>query len=377
MTDSLDPTNPSPEEATSRPPPERIGAYRLQDKLGEGGMGAVYVAIHELLGRRAAIKLLHDRYSKRDEIVERFFNEARAATAIADPGIVQVFDFGYEDGNVFIVMELLEGETLERRVRRLGRLQPAHALRLARQLALSLYAAHERGVIHRDLKPENVIIVTDHEAATGERTKILDFGIAKLTDASQTRVHTQTGLMMGTPHYMSPEQCRGVGNIDARADIYSLGCVMFRLLTGRTVFLGEGAGDLVVAHMTLEPPLPSSFVTLPAAVDRLVMRCLAKSPAERLQTMRDVAIEIDAALAAVRTDDISNVTLTPIPVGPDAPRALADTTPSGPAPIARPKRRVVVPALVVVVAAVAGYGGWMWTHPSEPPAPPIASPAIP
>src|SRR5262245_15054167 len=180
-----------------------FGVYRIQHKLGEGGMGAVYMAEHSLLGRRAAIKVLHAAFSMRQDIVERFFNEARAASSIADPGIVQIFDFGYQDGIAYIVMEFLDGEPLEARLRRLGRLALVDALCLARQLALSLQAAHARGVIHRDLKPDNVLVVPDAEVPGGERAKILDFGIAKLTDTSPDRQRTQTGMVMGTPLYMS------------------------------------------------------------------------------------------------------------------------------------------------------------------------------
>ena len=210
-----------------------IGKYRVIRKLGEGGMGAVYLAEHALLRRKAAVKILHASFTQREDMVERFFNEARASTSIADPGIVQIFDFGYHGTMAYIVMEYLEGESLDARLKRLGKLDLPDVLRLARQMSLSLYAAHKQGVVHRDLKPENVFIVNDPEVAGGERTKILDFGIAKLTDTEQSRVRTQTGLMMGTPVYMSPEQCRGAGTLDHRADIYSLGCVIFHLLAGR------------------------------------------------------------------------------------------------------------------------------------------------
>jgi len=160
-----------------------IGNYQLVHKLGEGGMGAVYLGQHTLLGRRAAIKVLLPALSARPDIVNRFFNEARAVTSISDPGIVQVFDFGYHaDGSAFIVMEYLEGEALDRRLARLGRLPVVEALRLCRQIASSLAAAHAQGITHRDLKPENIFLVPDGEVASGERSKILDFGIAKLSD---------------------------------------------------------------------------------------------------------------------------------------------------------------------------------------------------
>ncbi len=223
-----------------------IGSYRVLRKLGEGGMGAVYVAEHALIGRKAAIKVLLPSLSANQDIVQRFFNEARAATAIQDAGIVQIFDFGYHtDGSAYIVMEYLEGETLDARLRRLGRLHPHDAVRIMRQSAGSLAAAHSRGIIHRDLKPENIFLVRDAEVAGGERPKILDFGIAKLTGDAGNKVKTHTAAIMGTPWFMSPEQCRGAGHIDHRSDIYALGCVLFQLVTGQPPFDGEGAGDTI------------------------------------------------------------------------------------------------------------------------------------
>ncbi len=269
-----------------------IGQYRVLKKLGEGGMGAVYIAEHVLLGRKAAIKVLLPQLSAHQEIVNRFFNEARAATAISDPGIVQIFDFGYHtDGSAFIVMEFLEGETLDGRLRRLGRLHPSDALRLIRQVASSLAAAHGRGIIHRDLKPENIFLVVDKEVAGGERAKILDFGIAKLSGEHPGKVRTHTQAIMGTPLYMSPEQCRGAGQVDARSDIYALGCVLFHLLTGTPPFDGEGAGDIIAAHLREPAPAPSSRVPgIAPEVDAVVLRCMAKLPDQRFASMEELAL---------------------------------------------------------------------------------------
>ncbi|MCE9579867.1 MAG: protein kinase [Deltaproteobacteria bacterium] len=268
-----------------------IGTYRVLRKLGEGGMGAVYVAEHTLLGRKAAIKVLLPMLSANQPIVQRFFNEARAVTSIADPGIVQVFDFGYHtDGSAYIVMELLEGETMDARLRRIRRFAPTDALRLMRQAASSLSAAHAKGIVHRDLKPENIFIVGDPAVTGGERPKILDFGIAKLSGDEPGKMKTQTGMVMGTPVYMSPEQCRGAGDIDYRSDIYSLGCVLFTMLIGRPPFEGAGSGELIASHMMIAPPVPSAVLPgLPPAIDDLIARCLAKDPAARFQSMQDFA----------------------------------------------------------------------------------------
>ena len=273
---------------------DRIGSYRIVRKLGEGGMGAVYLAEHALLGRRAAIKVLLPRLSSQREIVQRFFHEAKAVTQIADPGIVQVFDFGHhQDGSAFIVMELLDGEPLDRRLERIGRIAPRDTLRLMRLLCTSLAAAHAKGIVHRDLKPENIYIVADPAVAGGERAKILDFGIAKLSSEEPGKMKTRTGLVMGTPVYMSPEQCRGAGTVDARSDIYSIGCVMMTMLTGRPPFEQEGAGELICAHMVDDPPLAASRMPgLPQMFDQVLQRCLAKSPDERFQSMSDLALTL-------------------------------------------------------------------------------------
>ena len=198
-----------------------IGSYRVVSKLGEGGMGAVYLAEHTLLGRRAAIKVLKPDLTLKPEVIDRFFGEARTASTLADPGIVQIFDFGYHPGgSAYILMELLDGEPLDARLRRVGRLAPAAALRIVRQIASSLAAAHARGIVHRDLKPENIILVRDPEVVGGERAKLLDFGIAKLMDGDRPSPARPAGPVMGTPLYMSPEQCRSAGTVDHRSDIY-------------------------------------------------------------------------------------------------------------------------------------------------------------
>ena len=282
-----------------------IGNYHIVRRLGHGGMGEVFLGEHTLLGRRAALKILLPSLSSRPEVIRRFFNEARAVTSISDPGIVQVFDFGYHtDGRAFLVMEYLDGETLERRLSRFGSLALSETLRLGRQLASSLAEAHAQHIIHRDLKPENIYLVRDSEVAGGERTKILDFGIAKLSDPSALRSMTTTGTIIGTPPYMSPEQCRGLAEIDHRSDIYSLGCVLYRMITGEVPFTGEGPGDVLAAHIGQPPPAPSSRAPeLPASVDALVLRCLSKAPADRFSSMMAVATVIGHVQREMQLDD--------------------------------------------------------------------------
>ena len=265
--------------------PSLIGQYRILRKIGAGGMGLVYLGEHTLLRRRAAIKTLLPTVAANHEIVERFFNEARATSAIADPGVIQIFDFGYHvDGTAYIVMELLEGEALSARLDRLGVLPLGDALRFARQIAGSLAAAHARDIVHRDLKPENIFLVRDSEAQGGERTKIIDFGVCKM--GAGDPMLTEVGAMIGTPVYMSPEQCRGSGDVDARSDIYSFGCLLFHLITGRPPFVGDASGELIVAHIQEPPPAASQYVPeLPPEVDALLASCLAKEPDDRFASM--------------------------------------------------------------------------------------------
>jgi serine/threonine protein kinase len=282
-------------------PETHIGQYKIVRTLGTGGMGTVFLGEHLLLGRRAAIKTLLPALSIHREIVDRFFNEARAISAISDPGVVQIFDFGYHvDGTAYIVMEFLEGENLASRLDRLGKLTMLDSLRIARMIASSLHAAHERGIIHRDLKPGNVFVIRDNDAPGGERTKILDFGICKLQKDQNSASTTQTGVMLGTPVYMSPEQCRGASEVDARSDIYSVGCALFHMLTGRTPFDCESIGEFIACHLKEKPPAPSEIEpSLPPEVDALVLRCLEKTPEDRFQTMRDLQGALDDIIATL------------------------------------------------------------------------------
>jgi serine/threonine protein kinase len=275
----------------------QIGQYDLLEQIGEGGMGAVWLGEHVALGRLAAIKVLHPEFSGKREFVKRFFNEARAAAAINDPGIVQIFDFGqHVDGSAYIVMERLEGEGLDQRLARAGRLALRDALRIVRQVASTLATTHAAGIIHRDLKPGNIFLVRDPEVAGGERAKVLDFGIAKLADDS-AGVKTRSRAVLGTPNYMAPEQCRGAGLVDERSDVYSLGCVLFTLITGTTPFDAEGFGDVIAMQLHEPPPPPSTRADgIPPEVDHIVLTCLAKDPDQRYPTASALAGAIDSLL---------------------------------------------------------------------------------
>ncbi|MEZ4403072.1 MAG: serine/threonine-protein kinase [Kofleriaceae bacterium] len=341
-----------------------MGSYRVTGVLGSGGMGDVYRAEHTLIGRPAAIKVLNAAYAKDREVVNRFFNEARAATAIHHPGIVEVFDFGYlPDGNAYIVMEFLHGESLAARIASRGQLLETEAFAIARGIASALGAAHAAGIIHRDIKPDNVYLVPDPEAATGERVKLLDFGIAKLTDgAGGDWSQTRTGAVLGTPSYMSPEQCSGAGRVDARADLYSLGCVLFEMLAGRPPFVGHGAGEVIGAHQYLPAPQLRTFA--PGAsndADQIVAWLLAKRPEERVQTTADL-VRLLGARGGVKSTGSHHL----IAVGTTG-EIHATTTLGGAAAVARslharPRRwgRIAAATLLAgggVVAAVALLGG--------------------
>ena len=269
---------------------ETVGNYRIVSKLSIGGMGTVYKAEHTLIGKHAAVKVLHPELSSNHDIVNRFFNEAKATTTIKHPGIVEIFDYGrMKSGNAYLTMEFLEGMSLAHRMRMRDRMGEGEAAMLLRGVCSALGAAHAKGIVHRDLKPDNIFLTPDPDSAIGERPKLLDFGIAKLTDIGLAGSATKTGAVMGTPTYMSPEQCRGTGDVDARADLYSIGCIFYELVTGNPPFTNLGAGELIGAHLYLEPEPPSTVVPdLHADTVKLIMALLRKRPAERPQTAKEL-----------------------------------------------------------------------------------------
>ncbi|MGE5184260.1 MAG: serine/threonine protein kinase, partial [Acidobacteriota bacterium] len=275
-----------------------VGSYRITQKLSVGGMGTVYKAEHTLIGKLAAVKVLHPELRANRDVVNRFFNEAKATTHIKHPGIVEVFDFGYlDDGDGYIVMEFLDGVSLARRLKTRGALDEGEAAMLLRGVCSALAAAHAKQIVHRDLKPDNLFLVPDPDSPIGERVKLLDFGIAKLSDASLagSASATKTGAVMGTPTYMSPEQCKGTGAVDHRSDLYSLGCIFYELVCGRPPF-GEdlGAGELIGAHLHMQPDPPSKHQPrISAEAEALILKLLDKRPDHRVQT----ALELGQKLA--------------------------------------------------------------------------------
>ncbi|HRI51945.1 MAG TPA: serine/threonine-protein kinase, partial [Pseudomonadota bacterium] len=291
-------------------------------KLGEGGMGAVYAALNEAIERQVAIKVLHPEFAKVPEFTTRFFNEARAVNRIDHPGVVQIGDFGQlPDGTAYIVMEFLKGESMADKLEKAsGPLLLTAALNYGAQLAETLSIAHSKGIIHRDIKPDNVMIVRDHNAPGGERTKLLDFGIAKLTsEATAAGVKTRTSAVMGTPHFMSPEQCKGGKNVDEKSDVYALGILLFVMLTGRYPFDGDGVGDIMGKHMFEPPPTVKSVVPeVPDVISQLVGRLLAKSKDDR-PSMDEVQRTLDGLRKNVPAADLARPAAPSLGGGPDRP----------------------------------------------------------
>jgi serine/threonine-protein kinase len=283
--------------------------YEVLQRLGEGGMGRVYEARHVRLGRRFAAKVLHHAFASDREAVARFRREATAAAAIPSPHVAQVFDVNVtRDGQPFLIYELLEGADFGSLLQREGALAVGRATRIARQVAAGLRAAHDAGVVHRDLKPENVMLVRGSDG--GEFAKVLDFGIAKMNQEDKL---TRTGAVLGTPAYMAPEQARGGSTVDHRVDVYALGAILYRALTGQPAFAGEDAGRTLTSVIWDEPPRPKTLRRdLPEALELVIQRAMAKDPDARFASMA----ELDAALAPFDQPDAAAPSTVPAAVPP-------------------------------------------------------------
>ena len=279
------------------------GRYEVVRRIGEGGMGAVYEAKHALIGKRVAVKVLLEKFHAKSDFVARLLQEARLASSIGHENIVDVTDFGTtDDGRSFVVMEFLDGESLADLERREAPLPIERSLRIARQAASALGAAHAKGIFHRDVKPENLYLVRRGDA---DFVKVVDFGISKAVkpggdDGAEAYRLTHTGLLLGTPLYMSPEQARGDEDLDHRADIWALGVLLYECLTGEVPFRANNYLQIISQVLTHEPLSPSRLrpeLGIPDAVEAVVMRAMEKDRARRYQTMAELEEDLERLLA--------------------------------------------------------------------------------
>jgi eukaryotic-like serine/threonine-protein kinase len=275
------------------------GRYLVTRKVGQGGMGAVYEATHTLIGKRVAVKVLLEKYARREAIVQRLEQEARLASSCQNEHIIDITDFGRtEDGRTFVVMEYLDGESLSECLARESRLSEQRTLRIAAQAASALAAAHAKGIVHRDIKPENLFLLRRKDQ---DFVKVVDFGISKSLRASdeaeeQPRL-TQTGMVLGTPLYMSPEQARGDDELDARVDVYALGVIMYEATTGRVPFIGNNYLSVISQVLNEEPRPPRALrPELSEELEAVVMRAMAKDRDERYASATEMLADITAIL---------------------------------------------------------------------------------
>ncbi|QDF99194.1 hypothetical protein CJ010_22955 [Azoarcus sp. DD4] len=334
---------------------EVIGNFRILAKVGEGGMGNVFRGRDLMLERDVAIKSLRPELACYGEVVERFRTEAIALARLQHHNIANVFSFFAEDGQYYMVMEFVDGEPLNRLARRRGALPWREAVGLVVQALQGLEHAHHAGVVHRDIKPSNMIVTADGTL------KLMDFGIARILEKVGL---TRTGCVVGTLLYVSPEQARG-GDVDARSDLYSVAVVLYELLTGRVPFDSGSEFELMRAHIELPPPPPSGLVAgLPPALEAVILRALAKSPADRYQGAEAFRAELEQLLATADSGDGARTVLIDLPTLPSAPAARRTAThgAAGTA-VAAPAARSRVPlilAVAVLVLGAAAYGGWRW-----------------
>jgi serine/threonine protein kinase len=274
------------------------GKYRLIRQLEQGGMGSVWYAEHLVLNSPVAVKLLHLEDRESAPLVQRFLREAQTAASLRSPHVVQILDYGVDEQTPFIVMELLVGESLARRLRRVGRLTPGETDVVITQVARAIGRAHDAGVIHRDLKPGNVFVVRDAEL---ELIKVLDFGIAKAP--ASVGDNTQSGTFLGTPAYASPEQVHGARSLDYRTDLWSLGVITFECLLGARPFAGDTFGAIVLSVCSKPMPVPSSCGVVPAGFDEWFAKACARDPAERFASARQAADALALICARGPTHD--------------------------------------------------------------------------
>ena len=350
------------------------GKYEVVSPLGTGGMGAVYRARRVHIGDEVAVKILHQRLTGDEKLVERFRREARAAAQLHHPNVVTIHDYGEArgpEGFAYIVMELVRGESLRELLRREGRLEARRAVSLMRDVCAGVGAAHRRGIVHRDIKPDNIIVTPADEDRPAESVKVVDFGIAKLRDmAAENSTLTEAGTMVGTLFYMSPEQCKGEP-LDSRADVYSLGAMLHEMLAGTPPFSAPSLTSLIFKHISEPPPPLPADPAVPAALRAAVTRALAKNPDERPRDASEFAREIQAALAGGAEVATPPMPVATLPGGattrPSEPVFPATASPAQVTPTHPPQPSVSTREEVTVVAERGHHAPPPHQHHQPPP----------
>lgn len=341
-----------------------VGGYSIESVLGRGAMGVVYVARQRSPERRVALKLIHPAFAGDDTFRRRFLREATAAAAIEHPHILPVYAAGESDGILFLATRLIDGLDLRETLRESAGLAPERAAGIVGQIGEALDAAHARGLVHRDVKPGNILIARTSGEEDGGFCYLMDFGVSMWTASSAATI-TTTGRMVGTADYVAPEQVEG-GAIDGRADQYSLGCLLYECLTGRTPFAGRNPPATLYAHLHEEAPPPSAIrPDLAAAVDAVVARALRKTPQERYASCRELTQDLRAALAGSTATPKTTL------------RVAASRRPPVPPPRLRRAAGVAVATVLIVAAAGFAFAGFRGrTTPQESSSPSIAPPQL-
>ncbi|MEC7518657.1 MAG: protein kinase [Myxococcota bacterium] len=368
-------------------PEERIGQvlagrYKLESVLGQGGMGYVMGGQHELTGRKVAVKLLLPSFGSDGEIVGRFFQEAKAAASLNHPNVVDVLDMQIDDGEAFLVLELLDGQPLTDLLEERGPLPPEELFPILMPVIDALAAAHEHGIVHRDLKPDNIFISKDLRGRV--TPKVLDFGIAKLTEGDSS-VETRTGGLLGTPHYMSPEQAQGQKSVGPSTDIWSMGVLIYECLTGDRAFQADSVPALLLQICTFDPiPLADRAPGVHPAIARVVHKALARDLADRYASMEELGgalfaacqeagVVLPASLEELFPQHRPTIAPGDLPVAPSEPAPIAQ-----PAPTSSPSASKAPVFAVAFLLALGGLGAaaYLLMAPAPPPATPpaVASP---
>lgn len=334
------------------------GQFKVTQRIGAGGMGAVYRAEEPSMGREVAIKILHGKLKGRQDLVSRFRREARAMSQLKHPNTARVFMYGeLEDGALYIVMELLEGRNMNQTVRREGPMDPERAIPILIATCQALHEAHEMGIVHRDLKPENIFICK--QAGMVDYPKVLDFGLAKVTEAQMrpgSLILTQEGMVFGTPEFMSPEQARGQ-TLDPRSDIYSLACILYEALTGKLPFDAKTPMEYVGKHVTATPiPLNQRVEgrTFPEGLWKVIERALAKQRDDRYQTALEFADALAPFSGRAETPPPASVQEQPPSENPVSAPAVASTG-AGSAPSQGPSARLLI-GVAFICMVLGGVG---------------------